>query len=125
MPEFPKKTPDLIYLCLPNNPTGTTIKKEQLQSWVDYANRVGAVIIYDAAYEAYISQVDVAHSIYECEGAKSCAIEIRSFSKNAGFTGVRLGFTVVQGGTAQNTTGRLISSSARGKPYIQKRAKPR
>ncbi len=95
VPEFPKKTPDLIYLCLPNNPTGTTIKKEQLQSWVDYANRVGAVIIYDAAYEAYISQVDVAHSIYECEGAKSCAIEIRSFSKNAGFTGVRLGFTVV------------------------------
>ena len=63
--------------------------------WVDYANKVGAVIIYDAAYEAYISEDDVAHSIYECEGAKTCAIELRSFSKNAGFTGVRLGFTVV------------------------------
>ena len=67
----------------------------QLQEWVDYANKVGAVIIYDAAYEAYISEDDVAHSIYECEGAKTCAIELRSFSKNAGFTGVRLGFTVV------------------------------
>ena len=95
VPEFPKETPDVIYLCLPNNPTGTTITKSQLQEWVDYANKNGAIIIYDAAYEAYISEDDVAHSIYECEGAKTCAIEIRSFSKNAGFTGVRLGFTVV------------------------------
>ncbi len=94
-PEFPKETPDLIYLCIPNNPTGTTITKTQLQAWVDYANEKGAVIIYDAAYEAYITQADVAHSIYECNGARTCAIEIRSFSKNAGFTGVRLGFTVV------------------------------
>ena len=69
VPEFPKETPDMIYLCLPNNPTGTTITKAQLQEWVDYANKVGAVIIYDAAYEAYISEIDVAHSIYECEGA--------------------------------------------------------
>ena len=90
VPELPKETPDVIYLCLPNNPTGTTITKSQLQEWVDYANKVGAVIIYDAAYEAYISEDDVAHSIYECEGAKTCAIELRSFSKNAGFTGVRL-----------------------------------
>ncbi len=95
VPEFPKETPDLIYLCIPNNPTGTTITKAQLQAWVDYANEKGAVIIYDAAYEAYITQDDVAHSIYECEGARTCAVEIRSFSKNAGFTGVRLGFTVV------------------------------
>ena len=95
VPEFPKETPDVIYLCLPNNPTGTTITKSQLQEWVDYANKNGAIIIYDAAYEAYISEDDVAHSIYECEGAKTCAIEIRSFSKNAGFTGTRLGFTVI------------------------------
>ena len=94
-PEIPKETPDLIYLCFPNNPTGATVNKAQLQEWVDYANKVGAVIIYDAAYEAYISEPDVPHSIYECEGARTCAIELRSFSKNAGFTGVRLGFTVV------------------------------
>ncbi len=94
-PELPKETPDLIYLCYPNNPTGATLTKEQLQVWVDYANQVGAVIIYDAAYEAYISQDDVPHSIYECEGARTCAIELRSFSKNAGFTGVRLGAAVV------------------------------
>ncbi len=94
-PELPKETPDLIYLCFPNNPTGSTITKSQLQEWVDYANKVGAVIIYDAAYEAYISEADVPHSIYECEGARTCAIELRSFSKNAGFTGVRLGFTVI------------------------------
>lgn len=95
VPEYPKETPDLIYLCFPNNPTGGTITKEQLQGWVDYAKKSGAVIIFDAAYEAYISGPELPHSIYECEGAKECAIEMRSFSKNAGFTGVRLGFTVV------------------------------
>ncbi|MEG0369973.1 MAG: aminotransferase class I/II-fold pyridoxal phosphate-dependent enzyme, partial [Hungatella sp.] len=79
----------------PNNPTGTTLTREQLQVWVDYANRVGAVILYDAAYEAYVSEPDVPHSIYELPGARTCAIEFRSFSKNAGFTGVRLGFTVI------------------------------
>jgi LL-diaminopimelate aminotransferase len=94
-PEFPKEEPDLIYLCFPNNPTGSTINKAMLQQWVDYANKVWAVIIYDAAYEAYISEEDVPHTIYECEGAKTCAIELRSFSKNAGFTGTRLGFTVI------------------------------
>lgn len=94
-PELPTETPDMIYLCFPNNPTGSTINKSELQKWVDYANKVGAVIIYDAAYEAYISEEDVPHSIFECEGAKTCAIELRSFSKNAGFTGTRLGFTVV------------------------------
>ncbi len=86
---------DIIYLCSPNNPTGAVMKKAQLQAWVDYANRNGAVIIFDAAYEAYITQPDVPHSIYECEGARTCAIELRSFSKNAGFTGLRLGAAIV------------------------------
>lgn len=94
-PELPKETPDMIYLCFPNNPTGSAVTKDQLQTWVDYANRVGAVIIYDAAYEAYISEENVPHTIYECEGARTCAIELKSFSKNAGFTGVRLGYTVI------------------------------
>ena len=94
-PELPKEAPDMIYLCLPNNPTGTTLTKDKLQVWVDYALKNGAVIIYDAAYEAYISSENVPHTIYECEGAAACAIEIRSFSKNAGFTGTRLGFTVI------------------------------
>ena len=94
-PELPKETPDIIYLCFPNNPTGSTITKDELQKWVDYANKVGAVIIYDAAYEAYISEENVPHTIFECEGARTCAIELRSFSKNAGFTGTRLGFTVI------------------------------
>ena len=94
-PELPKETPDLIYLCFPNNPTGSAITTEELQKWVDYANEVGTVIIYDAAYEAYITEDNVPHTIYQCEGARTCAIELRSFSKNAGFTGVRLGATVV------------------------------
>lgn len=94
-PELPSQTPDIIYLCFPNNPTGAVISKDALKQWVDYANKVGAVIIYDAAYEAYITEDNIPHTIYECEGAKTCAIEIRSFSKNAGFTGTRLGFTVI------------------------------
>lgn len=128
VPEFPKEAPDMIYLCLPNNPTGTTLTKSQLQEWVDYANRVGAVIIYDAAYEAYISESDVAHSIYECEGARTCAIELRSFSKNAGFTGVRLGFTVVPkdlkcGEVSLNAMwARRHGTKFNGAPYIVQRA---
>ena len=128
VPEFPKETPDMIYLCLPNNPTGTTLTKSQLQEWVDYANKVGAVIIYDAAYEAYISDSDVAHSIYECEGARTCAIELRSFSKNAGFTGVRLGFTVVPkdlkcGEVSLNAMwARRHGTKFNGAPYIVQRA---
>ena len=94
-PQLPGEKPDVIYLCFPNNPTGSTIPKSELQEWVDYANAIGAIIIYDAAYEAYISSDNVAHSIFECDGARTCAIEIRSFSKNAGFTGTRLGFTVI------------------------------
>lgn len=128
VPEFPKETPNMIYLCLPNNPTGTTLTKSQLQEWVDYANKVGAVIIYDAAYEAYISESDVAHSIYECEGARTCAIELRSFSKNAGFTGVRLGFTVVPkdlkcGEVSLNAMwARRHGTKFNGAPYIVQRA---
>ncbi len=95
VPEFPEQVPDMIYLCFPNNPTGAALNKDQLQKWVDYANQKNAVIIFDAAYEAYISQEDVPHSIYECDGAKTCAIELRSFSKNAGFTGTRLAYTVI------------------------------
>ena len=128
VPEFPKENPDIIYLCLPNNPTGTTLTKEQLQMWVDYANRIGAVIIYDAAYEAYISESNVAHTIYECEGARTCAIEIRSFSKNAGFTGVRLGFTVVpkdlvcDGVSLHDMWARRHGTKFNGAPYIIQRA---
>lgn len=124
-PELPKKTPDIIYLCFPNNPTGATIKKAQLQEWVDYANKVGAVIIYDAAYEAYISEEDVPHTIYECEGAKTCAIELKSFSKNAGFTGTRLGYTVVpkdlkdaDGVSMHSLWARRHGTKFNGAPYI-------
>ena len=95
LPELPKERADIIYLCFPNNPTGEVITKQDLQVWVDYANQNGSVIIFDSAYEAYITEDGIPHSIYECEGAKTCAIELRSFSKKAGFTGVRLGFAVV------------------------------
>ena len=128
VPEFPKENPDLIYLCLPNNPTGTTFTKDQLQEWVDYANKIGAVIIYDGAYEAYISEDNVPHTIYECEGARTCAIEIKSFSKNAGFTGVRLGYTVVPkdlkcGDVSLNAMwARRHGTKFNGAPYIVQRA---
>ena len=129
VPELPEKTPDIIYICCPNNPTGTTLTKEQLQKWVDYANEKKAVIIYDAAYEAYISETDVPHSIYECDGAKTCAIEMRSFSKNAGFTGTRLGFTIVpkqlvdSNGTMLNSLwARRHGTKFNGAPYIIQRA---
>lgn len=95
VPALPTEKVDLIYLCFPNNPTGTTISKQELKKWVDYAKANKAIILYDAAYEAYIQEEDVAHSIYEIEGAKEVAIEFRSFSKNAGFTGTRCAFTVV------------------------------
>ncbi|MDE6460328.1 MAG: LL-diaminopimelate aminotransferase [Paramuribaculum sp.] len=95
IPSLPKNHPDIIYLCYPNNPTGTTLTRRQLKEWVDYARANGAVILFDSAYEAYISESDVPHSIYEIEGAKEVAIEFRSFSKTAGFTGVRCGYTVV------------------------------
>ena len=127
--EIPKEQPDLIYLCFPNNPTGAAITKDRLQEWVDYANRVGAVILYDAAYEAYISDPSLPHSIYECDGARTCAIEIRSFSKNAGFTGVRLGFTVIptdlkaEGGVSMHDLwARRHGTKYNGAPYIVQKA---
>ena len=128
VPEFPKENPDIIYLCFPNNPTGATITKAQLQEWVDYAKRIGAVIIYDAAYEAYITEEKIPHSIYECEGARECAIELHSFSKNAGFTGVRLGYTVVpkdlKCGDVQlhSLWARRHGTKYNGAPYIVQRA---
>ena len=128
LPEIPTETPDLIYLCFPNNPSGSTMTKTRLQEWVDYAVRNKAIIIYDAAYESYISEDDVPHSIYECEGARECAIELRSFSKNAGFTGVRLGFTVipktlmVDGVTLHSLWARRHGTKYNGAPYIVQRA---
>ena len=128
LPEIPTETPDLIYLCFPNNPSGSTMTKDRLQEWVDYAVRNKAIIIYDAAYESYISEDDVPHSIYECEGARECAIELRSFSKNAGFTGVRLGFTVIpktlmgDGVTLHSLWARRHGTKYNGAPYIVQRA---
>ncbi|MBI4856786.1 MAG: LL-diaminopimelate aminotransferase [Acetobacterium woodii] len=95
VPQLPTEKVDLIYLCFPNNPTGTTINKTELKKWVDYAKANQAIILYDAAYEAYIQEEDVPHSIYEIEGAKEVAVEFRSFSKNAGFTGTRCSYVVV------------------------------
>ncbi|MBO6165014.1 MAG: LL-diaminopimelate aminotransferase [Eubacterium sp.] len=128
-PEFPETVPDVIYLCFPNNPTGATITKDQLQGWVDYAVKNKAVIIYDAAYEAYISEDGVPHSIFECEGARDCAIEIRSFSKNAGFTGLRLGYTVIpknlkneEGASLHALWARRHGTKFNGAPYIVQKA---
>ncbi len=94
-PQLPAEKVDIIYLCYPNNPTGTTLTKAQLEKWVDYAHQNEAVILFDAAYEAFITEKDVPHSIYELEGAQEVAIEFRSFSKTAGFTGTRCAYTVV------------------------------
>lgn len=95
IPELPKEKVDLIYLCFPNNPTGMTLTKEQLKAWVDYARENKAIILFDSAYEAFIHEKDVPHSIYEVEGAREVAIEFRSFSKTAGFTGTRCAYTVI------------------------------
>ena len=127
-PELPKEVPDVIYLCFPNNPTGAAVTKSQLQVWVDYANKNGAVIIYDAAYEAYISEEEVPHSIYECDGARTCAVELKSFSKNAGFTGVRLGATVIpkeikcENVMLHSLWARRHGTKYNGAPYIVQKA---
>jgi len=132
IPELSSEKADLIYLCFPNNPTGTTISKTELKKWVDYAKANQAIILYDAAYEAYIQEDDVAHSIYEIEGAKEVAIEFRSFSKNAGFTGTRCSYTVVPKAvlgytTAGETTeinklwNRRQATKFNGVPYIIQR----
>ena len=95
MPELPKEKVDMIYLCFPNNPTGTVLTKEELKKWVDYAKANNSVILYDAAYEAFITEEKIPHSIYEVEGAKEVAIEFKSYSKTAGFTGVRCAYVVI------------------------------
>lgn len=95
VPALPVTNPDIVYLCYPNNPTGTTLNRDQLKVWVDWCLEHGALLLFDSAYEAFVSDPAVPHSIYEIEGAKKCAIEFRSYSKTAGFTGLRLGYTVV------------------------------
>jgi len=95
VPQPPKEPVDIIYLCFPNNPTGAVATRADLSRWVEYAREQKAIILFDAAYEAYISDPEIPHSIYEIPGARECAVEFRSFSKNAGFTGVRCGFTVM------------------------------
>lgn len=130
VPELPgpeQAAPDLIYLCFPNNPTGSVITAEQLRGWVDYARRNGSVILYDAAYEAFITE-DLPHSIFEIEGARECAIEFCSFSKLAGFTGIRLGYTIVPnelkiGGVSVNALwSRRQSTKFNGASYLTQRA---
>jgi len=127
-PEPPKEKADIIYLCFPNNPTGATATREQLKAWVDYANANGSVILYDSAYEAFITEPDVPHSIFEIEGARTCAIEFRSFSKTAGFTGNRCAYTVVpmdleRGGAKLNPMwNRRQCTKFNGTPYVVQRA---
>jgi len=133
VPELPKEKVDIIYLCYPNNPTGTTLTKEQLKIWVDYAIENKALILFDGAYEAFITEKDVPHSIYEIEGAKEVAIEFRSFSKTAGFTGTRCAYTVIPKELMGYTkTGEKVSlnklwnrrhtTKFNGVPYIIQRA---
>ncbi len=113
IPALPEQRPDMIYLCYPNNPTGTTLTRDQLAVWVRYARETGALILFDSAYEAYIHDDDVPHSIYEIPGAKEVAIEFRSFSKTAGFTGLRCGYTVVPKQLmGVDSTGRQFSINA-------------
>lgn len=133
VPSLPEKRVDIIYLCLPNNPTGTTLTRDQLKAWVDYAKENKSLILFDAAYEAYISEEDVPHSIYEIEGAREVAIEFRSFSKTAGFTGLRCAYTVIPDTLmGYASTGEQVSlnklwnrrhtTKFNGVPYIVQRA---
>jgi len=126
-PEIPEEKADIIYLCFPNNPTGSVASREQLQAWVDYANKHGSIILYDSAYEAFITEENVPHSIFEIEGARTCAIEFRSFSKTAGFTGNRCAYTVVpkeleRGGMKLNNMwNRRQCTKFNGTPYVIQR----
>lgn len=133
IPELPKEKVDLIYLCLPNNPTGTVLKKEQVKRWVDYARENKSLILFDSAYEKYITEKNIPHSIYEIEGAKEVAIEFRSFSKTAGFTGIRCAYTVVPKELKANTSdgravflnhlwNRRMSTKFNGVSYITQKA---
>ncbi len=124
IPALPQEHIDIIYLCYPNNPTGTVLTKEQLAKWVEYAIREKSLILFDAAYEAYIQHDDIPHSIYEIPGAKSCAIELRSYSKTAGFTGIRCGYTVVPKDLGQLNAlwNRRQCTKFNGTSYITQRA---
>ncbi len=133
VPQIPDRRVDIIYLCYPNNPTGTVITKEELKRWVSYALKNDALIFYDAAYEAYIQSDEIPHSIYEIRGARKCAIEFHSYSKTAGFTGVRCGYTIVpKEVTASTLTGERIalnplwnrrqSTKFNGTSYLSQRA---
>lgn len=133
VPELPKERPDIIYLCYPNNPTGTVLTKDQLKIWVDYAKANGSLILFDSAYEAFIRTPNVPHSIYEIEGAKECAVEFRSYSKIAGFTGLRCGYVVIPRDLCLKTSdgrdvplhslwGRRQTTKYNGTPYIVQRA---
>jgi LL-diaminopimelate aminotransferase len=127
-PELPGKVPDIIYICSPNNPTGATATKEQLKVWVDYANAHQSVILFDSAYEAYITDPSIPHSIYEIPGAETCAIEFRSFSKTAGFTGTRCAYTVIpsalvrDGVSLRSLWMRRQNTKFNGVPYVVQRA---
>ena len=127
-PEIPKEKADMIYLCFPNNPTGAVASREQLKAWVDYANKNGSVILYDSAYKAFITEEDVPHTIYEIEGARTCAIEFRSYSKTAGFTGNRCAYTVVpkdlerDGAKLNALWNRRQCTKFNGVPYVVQRA---
>lgn len=127
LPQIPKEKADMIYLCFPNNPTGMAANREYLKKWVDYANANGAVILYDSAYEAFITEEDVPHSIFEIEGAKTCAIEFRSFSKTAGFTGTRCAYTVIpkqlerDGVSLNSLWNRRQCTKFNGVPYVIQR----
>ena len=133
VPDFPATRPDIIYLCYPNNPTGTVLRRDALTAWVDYARREGCLILYDSAYEAFIREADVPHSIYEIDGAREVAVEFRSYSKTAGFTGLRCAYTVVphavrisngKGGTVSLNAfwNRRQCTKYNGCPYIVQRA---
>ncbi len=133
VPELPKERPDIIYLCYPNNPTGTVLTKEQLKIWVDYARANESIILFDSAYEAFIRTPGVPHSIYEIEGAKECAVEFKSYSKIAGFTGLRCGYVVIprnlslktkNGGSAalRDLWLRRQTTKYNGTPYVVQRA---
>ena len=125
VPELPAEQVDVVYLCYPNNPTGTTLTREQLKVWVDYALSHDVLIFYDAAYEAYIQSGDVPHSIYEIEGSKECAVEFHSYSKTAGFTGIRCGYTVVPKALRaplNSMWNRRQSTKFNGTSYLSQRA---
>lgn len=128
LPQIPDEKVDIIYLCFPNNPTGMAATREQLKSWIEYAKENGSVILYDSAYEAFITDPDVPHTIYELDGAKEVAIEFRSFSKTAGFTGTRCAYTVVphdlqiDGAELNALWNRRQCTKFNGVPYVIQRA---